>query len=99
MMSRKAQYEAQFKQWKWNKNWKKNDWKYVARKFEERHNAGKESVVFRNGTMIPRAKVKKEISRHVHPNDRFSRRGLSLICAGMMSLIVKKRPPHQVRNM
>lgn len=98
-MNSKAQYESQFKKWNWNKNWKKDDWKYVARKFDERHNAGKESAVYRNGIRIRPEKVKKEISRHVHPNDRFSRRELSHICAGLIPLIVKKRSYHQVRNM
>lgn len=98
-MSSKAQYEVRFKKWKWNKNWKKDDWKYVARKFDERHSASKESVVFRNGTMIPHAKIKKELSRHIHPNDRFSRRELSFICESLMPLIVEKKPYHKVRKM
>ena len=72
-MSSKAQYEAQFKKWKWRKNLKKNDWKYVLRKIEERKStrADRGSAVFLNKVIIPSEKVKREISRHVHPNDQF----------------------------
>ena len=98
-MSSKAQYEAQFKKWNWRKNLRKDDWAYVARKRDERHTAGKESAVFFNNIRIPPEKVKREISRQVHPNVRFSHRELSLSCESLMPLIVEKRPDRQVRKM
>lgn len=68
---------------------KKNEWKYVAKKVDERHHAGKKSMVLRDGVIIPYAKVKKEISRHGHPNDQFSRGELSFTFADLIPLIVE----------
>ena len=49
--------------------------------------------------MIPFEKVKKEISRHVHPNDQFYLRELLLISEGLLPLIVEKRLYHKVQEM
>lgn len=61
------------KKWNWHKNMKKNDWLYVARKIDRRKKSGKsENAVYLHGSRLPPSKVKKEISRQVHPNEFYA---------------------------
>lgn len=71
----------------------------MSRKISERRNldVDKETAVFFHETMIPLEKVKKEISRHIHPNESFYTRQLIRIHECWMSLIVRQGIYHEVR--
>jgi hypothetical protein len=59
----KAQYEKQFKEWGFQKNRTKKDWKIVSQKIGLRKRAAKESDVYLDGQLVPTKKLRKEISR------------------------------------
>ncbi|KAE9371960.1 hypothetical protein N431DRAFT_504489 [Stipitochalara longipes BDJ] len=61
----KAQYEAQFRHWGFRKNWSKEHWRYAYFKSKDRQNAGKESMINLDRTLISQEKAKKEFRRHV----------------------------------
>lgn len=60
----KAQYIRKFKQWGFKKNSTDAKWKFIARKLQKRDLEGKESDTYLDGRLVPRKKVKKEVSRH-----------------------------------
>jgi len=60
----KAQYIRKFDQWGFKKNSTDGNWKYIAHKLQKRNLEGKESDTYVNGKLVPRKKVKKEVSRH-----------------------------------
>jgi hypothetical protein len=62
-VSRKAQYEKKFKEWGFQKNRTKDDWKAVSQKVGLRKRTAKESNVYIDGELMPRKKLQKEISR------------------------------------
>jgi hypothetical protein len=66
----KAQYIRKFKQWNFKKNSTNDKWKFVARHLEKRKLDGKESETYINGKLIPRKKVKKEVSRYYIPSSQ-----------------------------
>lgn len=52
---------------------KKSDWIYVVRKTDQRKKSGRpESAVYLRGNRVPPSKVKKEVSRQVHPNEFYN---------------------------
>ncbi|KAL2850235.1 ankyrin repeat-containing domain protein [Aspergillus pseudoustus] len=60
------QYTRQFQKWGFKKNSSDKTWKFVANRLEKRKREGKDpGHVWRDGKLIPDAKVRKEISRHV----------------------------------
>ncbi|KAF2141083.1 uncharacterized protein K452DRAFT_45005 [Aplosporella prunicola CBS 121167] len=59
-----GQYERQFKKWKLRKGLKPDEWKKVARRVQKRKLDGKESDLWVDGILIPKAKVYKAISRY-----------------------------------
>jgi len=63
MISRKAQYEKKFKEWRFKKNHTKEDWRIVGHKVEQRKRAAKESNVYLDQELMPQKKLRKEISR------------------------------------
>lgn len=60
----KAQYERYLKTWGMRKYRKKDDWKSIGCKVAERKRAGKDSDVYFNNKVIPKARVQKQIRRH-----------------------------------
>jgi hypothetical protein len=66
-MHKLAEYQTQFRKWKFAMNVKKSDWVYISRKLNLRRR--KDSTVYHERVLIPLEKVKKNISRHVHPNE------------------------------
>ncbi|KAF6233127.1 hypothetical protein HO173_008671 [Letharia columbiana] len=60
----KSQYESHFKIWGMRKYRKKDDWRSVGRKISERKRAGKDSSVYINNEVIPKARVQRQIRRH-----------------------------------
>ncbi|RDL35193.1 uncharacterized protein BP5553_07124 [Venustampulla echinocandica] len=60
----KAQYIRKFELWGFKKYSTDESWKYIARKIQKRNLEGKESDTYVNGKLVPRKKVKKEVSRH-----------------------------------
>ena len=60
----KAQYIRKFDQWGFKKNSTDGNWKYIAHKLQKKDLEGKESDTYVNGKLVPRKKVKKEVSRH-----------------------------------
>jgi hypothetical protein len=63
----KAQYERQFKKWKFRKHRKHLEWKFVHHRIEKRKRGGKESNLYIGGVLIPKKKIRKETSRHNFP--------------------------------
>jgi len=52
---------------------KKSDWAYVARKIDHRKKSGRpETAVYLRGLRVLPSKVKKEVSRQVHPNELYN---------------------------
>ncbi|TVY25720.1 Ankyrin-1 [Lachnellula hyalina] len=51
-------------QWKLSKNSTGDKWKFVARKLEKRKHEGKESATYIDGKLIPKKKIRREISRY-----------------------------------
>lgn len=64
----KPQYIRKFKQWGFKKNSTDEDWKFIARKLQKRNLEGKESNTYINGKLVPRKKLKREVSRHSLPS-------------------------------
>lgn len=64
----KSQYIRKFEQWDFKKNSTDAKWKFIAQKTEKRTLEGKESDIYLDGKLVPRKKVKKEISRHTPPS-------------------------------
>ncbi|KAJ9200819.1 hypothetical protein DTO164E3_3969 [Paecilomyces variotii] len=60
-----ATYKRLFARWEFRKNNRGKDWIWVSRRIEKRAALGKESCVFRRGTLQDRNTVRKEIARHV----------------------------------
>ncbi|KAH8782231.1 ankyrin repeat-containing domain protein [Hyaloscypha sp. PMI_1271] len=60
----KAQYEKKFKEWGFQKNHTKDDWKIVGQKVGLRKRTAKESNVYLDGELMPRKRLQREISRH-----------------------------------
>jgi hypothetical protein len=65
---------------------KKNDWVYISRKLTQR--GQRESVVYHEGILVPFNKVRKNISRQVHPNDAF-KLGMSIRVCKSEAYIVR----------
>ena len=63
----KAQYERQFKIWKFRKNLKSHEWIFVHHRFNKRERNGKESELYVDGVLVPKKKIKKETARHNFP--------------------------------
>ena len=71
---RKSQYLAKLKRWNFVKNLSAEEWKYVAKRFNQRRDCGRDrSVVLLHGRRLPESKVKKAIHRYsfVSTADRF----------------------------
>jgi hypothetical protein len=64
----KAQYIRKFEKWGFKKNSTDENWKYIAQKLQKRNLEGKESDTYVNGKLVPRKRVKKEVSRHFLPS-------------------------------
>ncbi|KAH8705963.1 ankyrin repeat-containing domain protein [Talaromyces proteolyticus] len=68
----KGQYTRQFKKWEFKKNFTDDDWRFVAHRREKRKREGKDPGPVRmNGNLVPEAKVRKEISRHILPSSQY----------------------------
>jgi hypothetical protein len=67
LVDSKAQYERQFRKWKFRKNRKDPEWKFVHHRVEKRKRGGKESDVYIDGVLIAKKKICQETSRHNHP--------------------------------
>jgi hypothetical protein len=63
----KAQYERQFKKWKFRKHRKQHDWASAGRIIKKRKGGGKGSDVYIDGVLIDTKKICKETSRHDRP--------------------------------
>lgn len=61
----KAQFEKQFKKWNWEKKMTSDEWKYIAKRLQER--GDRPTSVYFCGKQIPALKVKKEIPRYDLP--------------------------------
>lgn len=61
--ARKAQYERYFREWDIRKNRAEDDYKVLGQKIEMRRKRGRESDVYRDGELMPRKRLQKEISR------------------------------------
>lgn len=61
----RAQYERQFKKWKFRKNLSDRDWTVIHDRVEKRKRDLKESDVYIDDILVSTKKVKKEVSRHV----------------------------------
>jgi Clr5 domain len=61
---RKSQYERHFKEWRFRKHLKKEEWAAVEHRLLKRKRARKESVVYVDGILLPPKKLRKEISRN-----------------------------------
>lgn len=80
MFVSKEQYFRRFKKWGLSKNSTSNYWAIVAHKVRKRKLSGKESAIYINGSMIPRKKARKEISRYAQSIwDECSRTGDSFL--------------------
>ena len=55
----KAQYERQFKKWKFRKNRKQHDWASAGRIMKKRKRGGKESDVYIDGVLVETKKMCK----------------------------------------
>jgi len=64
----KAQYTRKFERWGFKKNSTDAQWKLIARRLQKRSLEGKESETYLDGKLVPRKKVKKEVSRHSLPS-------------------------------
>ncbi|KAH8753211.1 hypothetical protein BGZ57DRAFT_965322 [Hyaloscypha finlandica] len=62
----KTQYEKQFKDWGFQKNRTKQDWKDIGQKIWARKRMAKESNIYLDGKLVPAKKVRKEISRQAY---------------------------------
>ncbi|CZR60330.1 uncharacterized protein PAC_10226 [Phialocephala subalpina] len=60
----KAQYEKLLEKCGSRKNHTSQDWEIVGQKVENRKRKGRESDVYLDGQLMPRKKLRKEISRH-----------------------------------
>jgi hypothetical protein len=60
----KSQYSRQFKSWKFRKNIKDDEWKFVQARVQKRKRDGKESNVYVDGVLMPATKMRKEVARH-----------------------------------
>jgi hypothetical protein len=65
-LPRKTQYEKQFKDWGFQKNRTKQDWKDIGQKIGARKRMAKESNIYLDGQLVPTKKLRKEISRQAH---------------------------------
>ena len=73
---RKSQYLSKLKRWNFLKNLSAEEWKYVAKRLNERRDCGRDrSIVLLHGRRLPESKVKKAIHRYsfVSTVDRFLR--------------------------
>jgi hypothetical protein len=94
----KAQYERQFKKWKFRKNRKQPEWKFVHHRIEKRKRGGRESNLYISGVLIPKGTVRKETSRHNLPTIQ-ERYGQGIICHNpLIWFEVLKLSQHQVRK-
>jgi hypothetical protein len=62
----KTQYIKQFKEWKWRKNLKSDEWKVIGEHIRRRKDEQKDSEVLFCGNPLSSEKVKKETSRHCY---------------------------------
>ncbi|OXV12024.1 hypothetical protein Egran_00220, partial [Elaphomyces granulatus] len=62
----KAQYVRQFKEWKWRKNLKSDEWKVIGEHIRRRKDEQKDSEVLLCGIPLSSERVKKETSRHCY---------------------------------
>jgi len=56
----KAQYERQFKIWKFRKNLKSHEWIFVHYRFNKRERNGKESELYVDGVLVPKKRLKRK---------------------------------------
>jgi hypothetical protein len=61
---RKSQYERHFKEWRFRKHLKKEEWAAIEHRLLKRKRACKESVVYVDEILLPTKKIRKEISRN-----------------------------------
>lgn len=94
----KAQYERQFNKWKFRKNRKHPEWKFVHHRIAKRKRNGKESNLYIGGVLIPTKKIHKETSRHNFPtiHERYGQGNISHDF--MIQSRVLKSSQHRVRR-
>ena len=63
-MYSKYQYEKHFRDWKWSKNQKSEDWEKVLALIQQRNRQGKDTDVRKDGILVSRNKISRELSRH-----------------------------------
>lgn len=63
MPNSKAQYERRLGKWGFVKKTTKGSWQIGSHKIEKRKKEGKDTLVYRDGVLVPPDKVTKEISR------------------------------------
>lgn len=59
----KAQYERRLKQWDFRKYFKAAEWKGIDHRVNKRKREGKESEVYKDGILVPKEKIRKEVAR------------------------------------
>lgn len=60
----KYQYEKHFRDWKWSKNQKREDWERLRALVQQRSREGKDTDVRVNGIPQSRNKIRRELSRY-----------------------------------
>lgn len=98
-MSSKAQYKTQLKKWKWKKIKKKTIEHISQEKLMKKKGAEKNNIIIFNNKLILFEKDNKEISRHMHLNNRFKNCKLIFRYKCLVSLIEEKKTCYQIQNM
>jgi hypothetical protein len=85
-----TQYERHFTKWRFRKNLKNQDWKFVHYRVTKRQRAGKPSNVYFNRRLVPKEKVRKEMMRHYFPTiqERFGQ-GIISQSFGLQNVKIK----------
>lgn len=86
-LSRKSQYELNFKTWGLTKNVKKEEWKYIVARLQEREAQGKRSIVAVNGNAVPKAKIQKQRKLYEY-QDTYQRFASSMFPAIFIKLLL-----------
>ncbi|KAK5107890.1 hypothetical protein LTR85_005830 [Meristemomyces frigidus] len=60
----KGQYERQLKKWSFTKNNAVEEWKIIGGKIDKRPKGCKATAVYKNGRLVPKAKLGKAIRRY-----------------------------------
>ena len=64
MSNSKSQFCRQLKKWEFVKNTTDKQWAIIGYKVKERRARGRESEIVMGGSIVPKQKARKEISRH-----------------------------------